>query len=89
METLFIPTETEFKKWIRDVLSEYFAKENKQERPAMPDSEYLLTRKEAAALLQVSLVTLTDWMKRGLPYHKVRGRVYLIRSEVLSYLGKN
>ncbi len=43
----------------------------------------LINRKEVAKLLQISLVTLTDWTKRGLPFHKQRGRVYFIKSEVL------
>ena len=34
----------------------------------------------------ISLVTLTDWMKRGLPFHRQRGRVYFIRSEVVEYI---
>jgi len=46
-------------------------------------------RKEVARLLKVSLVTLTDWMKRGLPFHKQRGRVYFVKSEVLDYIREN
>ncbi|MGY4540021.1 hypothetical protein ACVW0P_004463 [Mucilaginibacter sp. UYNi724] len=33
-----------------------------------PESEKLLSKQELAAELGVSLVTLTDWMKKGLPY---------------------
>jgi len=37
-------------------------------------------------MLGISLVTLTDWVKRGLPRHKQRGRVYFMKSEILDYL---
>ena len=57
------------------------SKENKEEP--------LLNRKEIAMLLRISLVTLTDWMKRGLPCHKQRGRVYFMRSEVMEYIKQN
>ncbi|MBC7689109.1 MAG: helix-turn-helix domain-containing protein [Aquabacterium sp.] len=49
----------------------------------------MLNRIEVADFLRVSLVTLTDWMKRGLPFHKQRGRVYFMKSEVLSYIKEN
>ena len=42
-----------------------------------------------AKILRISLVTLTDWMKRGLPCHKQRGRVYFMKSEVVEYIQKN
>ena len=87
METFFIPTEDDFKKWIKEAVKESFSesgiiqKENKEEP--------LLNRKEVARILHVSLVTLTDWMKRGLPSHKQRGRVYFLRSEVMGYIKEN
>ena len=51
--------------------------------------EPLISRKQVASFLGISLVTLTDWMKRGLPFHKVNGRVYFQRSEVLEYVKTN
>jgi len=48
-----------------------------------PDSEKLLSKQELAAELGVSLVTLTDWMKKGLPYLRLHKRVYFKKSEVL------
>ena len=87
METFFIPTEDDFKKWIKEAVKESFSetgiiqRENKEEP--------LLNRKEIARLLHISLVTLTDWMKRGLPSHKQRGRVYFLRSEVMEYIKEN
>jgi hypothetical protein len=89
MNTLFIPTESDFKKWIKEAVRECFddslvkeaAKENKEET--------LLNRKEVAKVLRISLVTLTDWMKRGLPFHKQRGRVYFVEAEVLEYIKRH
>jgi predicted DNA-binding transcriptional regulator AlpA len=49
-----------------------------------PDSEKLLSKQELAAELGVSLVTLTDWMKKGLPYLRLHKRVYFKKSEVLN-----
>jgi hypothetical protein len=48
-----------------------------------PDSEKLLSKQELAAELGVSLVTLTDWMKKGLPYLRLHKRVYFKKSDVL------
>lgn len=49
----------------------------------LPNSEKLLSKQELAAELGVSLVTLTDWMKKGLPYLRLHKRVYFRKSEVL------
>jgi hypothetical protein len=46
--------------------------------------EKLLSKQELAAELGVSLVTLTDWMKKGLPYLRLHKRVYFKKSEVLN-----
>ena len=48
------------------------------------DSEKLLSKQELAAELGVSLVTLTDWMKKGLPYLRLHKRVYFKKNEVLN-----
>lgn len=53
-----------------------------------PDSgsvsrERLLSKQELAAELGVSLVTLTEWMKKGLPFLRLHKRVYFKMSEVL------
>jgi len=48
------------------------------------NSEKLLSKQELAAELGVSLVTLTDWMKKGLPYLRLHRRVYFKKSEVLN-----
>jgi hypothetical protein len=90
MDTLFIPNENDFRKWIREAVKECL--ENTPLKSAHPDQsqeESLLTRKEIAGIFRISLVTLHDWMNRGLPCHKQRGRVYFIRSEVMEYVKRN
>lgn len=86
METILVPGEKEFKTWIREVIQEYFEQKEAKIHPDPTSGEPLLPRKEIAAFLDVSLVTLHDWMKRGLPSHKQRGRVYFLKSEVLAYI---
>lgn len=87
METLFIPTENDIKKWVTEAVKECLDGVNKDD--TSKENEPLLNRKEIAKLLRISLVTLTDWMKRGLPSHKQRGRVYFMRSEVMEYIKQN
>jgi len=51
-----------------------------------PDAKFRKTfiQAGASAELGVSLVTLTDWMKKGLPYMRLHKRVYFKKSEVLN-----
>lgn len=88
METFYFPNESDFKKWIKDAVNEYFQAGLPMMKTAPQKEEDLLNRKEVARLLKISLVTLTDWVKRGLPSHKQRGRVYFVKSEVLQYISK-
>ena len=91
MDTLFIPNENDFRRWIRDAVKECL--ENTPIKNGSPSDqqqeEPLLTRKEIAGIFRISLVTLHDWMKRGLPSHKQRGRVYFLRSEVMEHVKIN
>jgi predicted DNA-binding transcriptional regulator AlpA len=87
MDTLFIPNETDFRKWIQEAVKA--GMETAASNNAAEKEEPLISRKQVAAFLGISLVTLTDWMKRGLPFHKVNGRVYFQRSEVLEYVKTN
>lgn len=89
MGALFIPNEQDFKRWVKEAVQEYFQDSVPQKSAVIKHEADLISRKEIAKMLQVSLVTLTDWMKRGLPCHKQRGRVYFIKSEVLEYIRKN
>src|SRR5690348_12197257 len=86
MNTLYIPTEADLKKWVKEAVKEYF--DNTERKEKEEEEEPLLTRKEMAKLLRISLVTLTDWKRRGLPSHKQRGRVYFLKSEVMEYIRK-
>lgn len=85
METVVIPTEGDFKKWVKDAVRECL-EEHLQKPISSGLDEGLMNRKEIAGFLRVSLVTLTDWMKRGLPSHHQRGRVYFDKKEVLDYI---
>ncbi|MEP6845226.1 MAG: helix-turn-helix domain-containing protein [Panacibacter sp.] len=89
METLNIPNENDFKRWVKEALKEYLQDSFQKGIPNEQNEDALLNRKEIAKFLRISLVTLTDWMKRGLPSHKQRGRVYFVRSEVLDYIKTN
>ncbi len=90
MDTLFIPNENDFRRWIREAVQESLEKATIKSPPPDPSQEEpLLTRKEIAGIFRISLVTLHDWMNRGLPCHKQRGRVYFVRSEVMEYVKKN
>ena len=52
-----------------------------------PEAEELLTVREAAKLLDVCQQTVHDWKRRGvLPYHKMGGRTYLKRADLLNAL---
>lgn len=73
METLFIPTEMDFQRWIKEAVKACLA-ESLPVRPKAPETEEpLLNRAEIAKVLRISLLTLTDWKNRGLPCHKQRG----------------
>jgi hypothetical protein len=88
METLFIPNETDFRNWIRDAVKECLETSTKIGE-AGEKEEPLISRKVVAGYLGISLVTLTDWMKKGLPFHRLNGRVYFQKSEVLDYVKSN
>ena len=88
MDTLFIPNENDFRRWIKEAMKECM--ENMPIKAAgsaeQSQEEPLLTRKEIAHMFRISLVTLHEWMKQGLPSHKQGGRVYFLRSEVMAYV---
>ena len=43
-----------------------------------------LSRAELADFLDVSTVTITEWVKKGLPHHRLYGRVYFLKEEVMA-----
>lgn len=67
---------------VRAELQEHFKMGGSQSS----QEERLLSKQELAAELGVSLVTLTDWMKKGLPFLRLHKRVYFKRSEVLAIM---
>ncbi len=74
METFFIPTENDFRNWIKEAVKDCFTEIlNQTDTQSNGKDEPLLNRKEIAKALGISLVTLTDWKKRGLPSLKQRG----------------
>lgn len=89
METLFIPNENDFKRWIKEAVKDFLHEFTKEELNDDQKHDHLLNRKEIAKFLRVSLPTLTDWIKRGLPSHKQRGRVYFDKTEVIKYIKEN
>lgn len=56
--------------------------------PTTQKEEKLLTKKEMAEELDVSLVTLTDWMKKGLPYQRLHRRIYFRKDDVFNSMKK-
>jgi predicted DNA-binding transcriptional regulator AlpA len=89
MNTILIPTESDFRKWIKEAIQECLQEGLATSTLSRPDSEPnepLLTRKEIAGIFGISLVTLHDWINRGLPCIKQGGRVYFLRSEVMDYV---
>jgi hypothetical protein len=88
MTNISLPQEDDFKRWVREVLREEL---NQSPIPAARQApeETLLSRQQIAAELGISLVTLTDWMKKGLPYLRLNGRVYFKRTEVIASMKHN
>lgn len=68
---------------VRAELQEHFKTDSSRQQPA---EERLLSKKELADELDVSLVTITDWMKKGLPFLRLHKRVYFKMSEVLKIM---
>jgi len=92
MEKMVVCGEEDIKRLIREVIQEELVRALapiRQPRPVAEDA--LFTRIEIAKFLRISLVTLGDWVKRGLPVHRKRkrGRVLFIKEEVLDWLRQN
>lgn len=92
METIILTSKDDLRQLLQEVVQEQFAQVLRQVNLARIDpGEILLTRTEMAKFLRISLVTLRDWVGRGLPVHRKRkrGRILFIRSEVLEWLRQN
>ncbi|WP_217601999.1 helix-turn-helix domain-containing protein [Chitinophaga sp. GbtcB8] len=87
MQNLFFPQEEDFRRWMQESLREELATAVSQlKQEPRPEDEPLLSRRQIAEILDISLVTLTDWMKKGFPYLRQEGRVYFLKSEVMQYM---
>lgn len=71
---------------LRAELQEHFKAGGGQQQIA---NERLLSKQELANDLGVSLVTLSEWMKKGLPFLRLHKRVYFKKSEVLKIMQQN
>lgn len=66
---------------VKEILNEF----KEELRPKEPDE--LLSRKQAAKLLQISLTTIYHWMRDDkIKYYKKGNKVYFRRSELLKGL---
>ena len=83
MDKLVIISTDQLKELITEAVAKAFDEVNKE---TFTDKD-LMTRKETAQLLSVSLVSLNAWSKKGIiqPY-AIEGRVFFKRSEVESAL---
>ena len=80
----------EFKYFAGEIIKEEIRKAMiPNDQAISPKQEPLVTRKQMAIELNISLVTLNQWQKEGLPYHRLHRRIYFIKSEVLAYMYTN
>jgi predicted DNA-binding transcriptional regulator AlpA len=71
---------------VRAELQEHFRTTDSHRQAA---EERLLSKQELAADLGVSLVTLSEWMKKGMPFLRLHKRVYFKKSEVIAIMQQN
>ena len=83
---LIITKQEDLKSLIYQWLDEHPNHFNNQEENDRP-SDKPMSRKELAEYLGISVVTVTDWMKKGLPYKRMHGRVFFIKEEVMAAMG--
>lgn len=88
MEKLIISTEEQLRQIVQDSINSVLATQLPQKEKS-DEKEPLLTREQMAKELHISLVTITDWMKKGLPYRRLNGRIYFLRSEVMESMKVN
>lgn len=85
METLIITNEEDIKRCIREAIRDELKVLLAQTNLNSPSlEEPLLTRKEIAKYLNISLVTLTEWVRLGLPCIRKGRRVLFLKSDVLA-----
>ena len=91
MSIIVVVEENKLRKLVKESVAEVLQLGiNKPGENGAPSTEEpLLSRQQMAAELNISLVTMTDWMKKGLPYLRLNGRVYFRRSEVIASMLHN
>ena len=91
MSSIVVVEESELRKLVKESIAEALnsGQSRSAENGITQTEEPLLSRQQMAAELNISLVTLTDWMKKGLPYFRMNGRVYFRRSEVIASMRHN
>ena len=78
---------TQFLEDVRAVVRHEISHQAPAPAAGPPPAEQLLTVREAATLLNVTVQTVHDWKKRGmLKYHKLGSRTYFKRADVLAAL---
>jgi len=74
---------------LRDLISETVRKELEIFLPIPKHELELLTRKEVAEILSVSLVSLNEWTKRGLiPSYRIGSRIRYKKIDIIESLKK-
>lgn len=97
MERLIITDEGHLQKILREIVrqeirAEIYAIKEALSAPSNTmglDDEQYMGRVEIANFLKITLPTLTEWVKRGLPKHQRRRRVLFLKSEVLQWMKGN
>jgi excisionase family DNA binding protein len=94
MERLIITDEEHLRKILRETVRQEIRAEISSMKEALSNkaiamdltNEEYMGRKEIAHYLKITLPTLTEWVKRGLPKHQRRRRVLFLKSEVLEWM---
>lgn len=75
---------------ISESLKNHFIQLRDEMNQKEPDLKEVLTRKETSELFRVTLVTIHDWVKKGIlhPY-KVGNRTYFKRSELMEVMNNS
>ncbi len=83
-----VVSDAELRSLLKDELAEALSKFRPTPLNGALDDQ-LLKRTDLAKMFDVSLVTIHAWMKAGhIPYHRVGGRTYFKKEEVLESLKK-
>ncbi|WP_313513694.1 helix-turn-helix domain-containing protein [Sphingobacterium sp.] len=70
---------------IREELNLFISTVRKTANSPIQQAEKLLTKREMADELDISLVSLTEWMKQGrIPYMRMGKRIYFKKNEVVA-----